>query len=410
MKILIVSHFIPYPPHGGSPQRNFNLFREAAKENSIHFLTFTQRQLIPDEEKLRQASEQMRQFCDYVKVIKISSDYSRLRWYLLLFLNLLSFKPYSAWRFRSTQMKIEIESRVRSEKYDLIHVDTIALAEYVRYAGQTPSILNHHNIESTLLLRRASNEKNPLVKFYLLFQGKKLRRFESKWIRKFTLNVTVSELDKQELMALSPGIRAEVVPNGTDIDYFKPSTVLHISRDKPSCSLIYTGGMTWYPNRDAMTYFCRQILPLIKNQIPEIELAVIGRNPPRELVEMADGDGSIKLLGYVEDVRPHINRAAVYVVPIRVGGGTRLKILDAMACGKAIVSTSIGCEGLDVSPGINILVGDTPEDFAASVVSLLRNSEMRRDLERNARRLAEEKYSWARIGMIQNSIHRELAK
>jgi glycosyltransferase involved in cell wall biosynthesis len=402
MKILVISHFIPYPPHGGSPQRNYNLFKEAAKGNSLYFLTFNQRPLLSGEENIKEAADKMREFCDDVRVVDIPTDSSRLRWFLLLFLNLFSFQPYSAWRFWSPVMRNELKAALTRHKFDLVHIDTIALAGYVKYTGNIPSVLNHHNIESTLMLRRASNEKNPLVRLYLYLQGRKLRRHEKKWAPKYSVNITVSGLDGIELKSMCPDVNIEVIPNGTDIDYFKPSS------DSCGHGLIYTGGMTWYPNRDAMIYFCREIFPLIKKQIPDVRLDLIGRNPPREITDAAWRDNSIKTHGYIDDIRPYMAAAAVYIVPIRVGGGTRLKILDAMASGKAIVSTSVGCEGIEVTPEESILIGDTPEAFSAQTIRLLQDVKLRRTIEMNARRLAEEKYSWIKIGQKQREMHGRL--
>jgi glycosyltransferase involved in cell wall biosynthesis len=402
MNILIISHFIPYPPHGGSPQRNYNLFKEASKGNFIYFLTFNQRPLLSGKENIAEAAEKMKEFCDEVQVVDIPTDFSRLKWYLLLFLNLFSFQPYSAWRFWSPEMKRAMKAAIAQHKFDLIHVDTIALAGYVKYADGIPSVLNHHNIESTLMLRRASNEKNPFVKLYLYLQGRKLRRQEKKWGARYSVNVTVSEIDGAELKAMCPGVKIEVIPNGTDTDYFKPYS------ESRGCGMIYTGGMTWYPNRDAMVYFCRDIFPLIKKQIPEARFDIIGRHPPREVVELARQDTDIITHGYIDDIRPYVAAASVYVVPIRVGGGTRLKILDAMACGKAIVSTSVGCEGIDVTPDENILIGDTPEAFSEQTIRLFKDAKLRQAIEVNARRLAQEKYSWVKIGQKQRELHMRL--
>jgi glycosyltransferase involved in cell wall biosynthesis len=404
VNILVVSHFLPYPPHGGSFQRNYSLLREASRHNQVDFLAMVPRLFHPTEKELRPAVDAMRDICHEVKVFRIPTDSSRLGWYALLAANSVSPTPYSVWRFHSSEMSSAIRGQIKSECYDLIQIDTIALAPYVKLASGLPSVLIHQNVESSLLLRRAGSERNPLVGAYIHLQGRKLRRYESKIMKWFDLNVTVSELDKIELSGIRDGIRIEVIPNGTDTDYFRPSET---SR---SHELVFTGGMTWYPNRDAMIFFCRDVYPLIKRRVPDVTFNLIGMAPPPEVLEMARTDNSIRTPGYVDDVRPHVAKASVYVVPIRVGGGTRLKILDAFASGKALVSTTIGCEGLAVTPENDILIGDTSQEFADQVVRALTDFDLRMNLEKNARRLVEEKYSWTRIGQIQQALYESLKR
>jgi glycosyltransferase involved in cell wall biosynthesis len=404
VKILVISHFLPYPPHGGSFQRNYNLLREASRSNTVHFLAMAPRLFHPSERELQTAIEAMKQICQTVHVLKIPTDDSRIKWHWLLFSNLFSIEPYSVWRFHSREMVNAIRDQIEKEEYDLIQIDTIALAAYAQAAPKLPSVLVHQNVESTLMLRRAKNESNVFSKVYLYLQGKKLRRYETKMMPKFDLNITVSELDKEELSTFGGRARIEVVPNGTDTDYFRPS------KSAESHELVFTGGMTWYPNKDAMIFFCREVYSLIKERVPDVSFNLIGMAPPEEVLDVARKDTSIRTPGYVDDVRPHVARAAVYVVPIRVGGGTRLKILDAFAGGKAVVSTTVGCEGLAVTPDKDILIGDTPQEFADQVVRALTDSSLRGKLEQNARNLVEEKYSWTKIGQIQEKLYRSLKR
>jgi glycosyltransferase involved in cell wall biosynthesis len=354
-------------------------------------VTLTQRKLLP-QNRHEEARQVLKKYCRHVRVFQIPTDYSKTRWLLLLFFNLFSRKPYSVWRFKSRAMTAEIRKLHAESKFDAVYVDTIALAEYGMTLGDVPKLLNHHNIESTLMFRRSQNEQNLLVRWYLSYQARKLRRYERHWAERYTVNLTVSDLDGADLLQIAPGARYEVIPNGTDISYFTPGSV------DESRELVFAGGMRWYPNRDAMLFFAREIFPRIKARCPDVVMNVIGIRPPETLLSIASHEPQLLVHGYVDDVREYMRRAAVYVVPIRVGGGTRLKILDAFAAGKAVVSTSVGCEGIDVTPGNNILVADEPEEFAARVVELLENHEMRRQLEHNARKLVEEKYNWDTIG------------
>lgn len=403
MNILMISHFIPHPPHGGALQRSFNLLREISKKNTVHLLALNQKAILPDEKSVSESIEALNKYCKTIKVFKIPSDFSKIKWYLLLFLNLFSLTPFTVWWFRSRELADEIKKKIQSNCFDLIHLDTIDLAQYANLAPNIPKALNHHNVESILLLRRSANEKNPLIKLYLYLQGHKLRRYEKNVVGKIDVNLTVSESDKENLHEQVPNGRFEVVPNGTDISYFAPV------KDIDAKELVFIGGMNWYPNRDAMIYFSDKIYPLIKREVPEVVMNIIGQDPPREIEQLAKRDTSLKIYGFVKDVRDYISRSAVYVVPMRVGGGTRLKILDAFACGKALVSTSVGCEGIDVTPGENILIGDSPAEFAEQVIKLLEDHKLRAKLEINARKLVEEKYTWTKIGQLLNSIYQDIA-
>jgi polysaccharide biosynthesis protein PslH len=404
MKILMVGHFVPYPPSGGSLQRTYNILREIAKENSVHLLTLNQKALLPDDDSVQQSIKALRPFCKTIKVYESPAEKTKVRWSLLLLANLLSTKPYSVWKFKSSQIHNAIKRELENSHFDLVYFDTIDLAQYASLVKKIPMVLNHHNMESALLIRRSANEHSRLLGLYLRHQGRKLEKYEKKMVGKFDVNLVVSETDSQELGKFAPESRFEVVPNGTDIEYFTPAQV------NGSSELVFAGGMNWYPNRDAMIYFCEEVLPLVKKACPDVVINIIGQDPPEQIKKMAAKDSAIKVHGFVKDVRDYINRSAVYVVPIRVGGGTRLKILDAFACGKALVSTSVGCEGIDVTPGKDILISDTSDGFADHVISLLKNRELRKILEVNARKLVVDKYSWTIIGKKVRQILKDAIK
>ena len=255
-----------------------------------------------------------------------------------------------------------------------------------------------------MLLRRAATEKSLIKRWYLNLQGRKLRSAEKRAIVRFDGNICVSELDCEELRSLGKGALCRVVPNGTDVDFFRP-----VEAKSEGPSLVFAGSMTWYPNSDAMTLFAERIWPLIKEQIPGIVMNVIGSYPPAEVVRLSQSDHQFKVLGFVDDVRPYISRASVYVVPIRVGGGTRLKILDAMAMGKAIVSHPIGAEGLYVIHGKDIVIAEDPKSFADEVVELVHNEAKRRALATQARQTVVERYSWQGIVPVLEKFYHEVA-
>lgn len=402
MNILWLSHFVPYPPKGGNLQRSYNLLKEVAKRNHVFLLAFNQKFLLPTQEMVRKSVENLKEHCDYIQVFNISCEGSRLAWFWLLFLNLFSARPYSVKKFWSPRMMEAIKKVVSTHKVDLVHFDTISLAQYSTYVRGTRKILNHHNVESMLLLRRAKMERNPLKKLYLYLQGKKLRKYEGETIERFKLNLAVSHLDKRDILSYCPEAEVEVIPNGVDTEYFQ---VLETPIRKNN--LVFAGGMNWFPNRDAIIYFLKEIWPPVKKVIPDLNLTLIGYQPPEEVVSKSKKE-KIETLGFVDDVRPYLTRATAYIVPIRVGGGTRLKILDAFACGKAVISTSIGCEGLDVTPERNILIGDSPSEFAEQVIKVCTDGDLMRSLGRAGRELVEKIYTWRLIGENLNRIYTNL--
>ncbi|MGH7658008.1 MAG: glycosyltransferase family 4 protein, partial [Gemmatimonadales bacterium] len=219
------------------------------------------------------------------------------------------------------------------------------------------------------------------------------------------LNIAVSPEDKALFERLSPGVRCEVIPNGVDTDEFRPAEV-------PEAGCVFVGGTSWFPNKDALSWYSKEILPLL-DELPEQPLTNwVGRASDEEI--RAHSGSSLALTGYVPDIRPYVHQAAVFVAPLRVGGGTRLKILDAWAMGKAVVSTRVGCEGLAVNDGENILIADDSAAFAAAVSRLLRHEDLRRRIGLAARRLVEERYSWKFLGgkiyNLYNSVIRDSAQ
>ncbi len=190
----------------------------------------------------------------------------------------------------------------------------------------------------------------------------------------------MSETDKQILEGEFAAANVFAIPTGVDTEYFTPR------QEAPEKNtLVFTGSMDWLPNEDAILFFAHEILPKIKRRIPDIKLVVAGRRPSRHLLNEMQKYPEVSILGWVDDVRPFISRHAVYVVPLRIGGGTRIKVYEAMAMGKAIVSTTIGVEGLPVTAGVNVAIADDPESFAQSVITLLRDAEARTRIEREAR-------------------------
>jgi glycosyltransferase involved in cell wall biosynthesis len=277
--------------------------------------------------------------------------------------------------------------------FDVVHFDTLSLAPYRGIFSRAAKSLDHHNIESDMMLRRAQIEQQPLKRLYFWQEGLRLRRYESRVCPQFDLNITCSSLDSQRLERVAPGVAVAEVPNGVDTEYFRPNGDFERPR-----SLVFAGNMSWYPNAAAMLFFAEKVWPALKAKLPGVTMDVIGGSPPQLLSTLAGRDRDFRVHGFVPDVRPYIGRSAVYVCPIMDGGGTKLKILDALAMGKAIVAHPIACEGIDVRDGRNVIFARQPDEFVENIVKLLESPELRMRLSVDARSLAESSYSYLFIG------------
>jgi glycosyltransferase involved in cell wall biosynthesis len=252
------------------------------------------------------------------------------------------------------------------------------------------TVLFQHNVEAMIWKRHFEVQSNPAKKTYLRGQWRKMERFEKEMCRRFDAVIAVSAEDRDQ-MRDEYGVNAVFeVPTGVDTEFFRPTGKENLDPH----NVVFTGSMDWLPNEDAIRYYTDQIMPMVRRSIPDATLTVVGRNPYPSLLELSRRDPSIIVTGRVDDVRPYMERAAAYVVPLRIGGGTRLKIYEAMAMEKAIVSTTVGAEGLPVSDGKELRIADTPEKFAASVVELLTNAEAARKLGQEAARVVREKFGW----------------
>jgi len=303
----------------------------------------------------------------------------------------LSPLPVDLWRCRVPALRAEVRALLTSGSVDLCIADFLSSAPNVPPDGGVPTILFAHNVEHLIWKRLAATETRSSRRLLLALEWRKLRRYEARVCARASATIAVSETDCRTLEALAPGAPMWPVPTGVDVDYFTPNG----TREVPG-RLVFTGSMDWYPNEDAIVYFCENVWPLIRREVPEASFTVAGRNPGPRLRSAASAAG-IELTGTVDDIRPHLAEGQVYVVPLRVGSGTRLKIFEALSMGKAVVATGVGAEGLPVAAGEHFLQADEPSDFARAVVSLLRDPGRRRALSTAGRRLVEERYSWSQV-------------
>lgn len=302
----------------------------------------------------------------------------------------LSRYPADLWRWRPPQLRAQVR-RSLAEGVDLCVADFLVAMPNLPRAGFGPVLLFEHNVEHMIWKRLHKVETRPARRMLLAIESRKMQRYEAWACARAEVTVAVSEADRATLAANAPTARIRAIPTGVDTSYFTPN-----GTSEAPTRLVFTGSMDWYPNEDAIVHFIDTILPTIRREIPGVSLAVVGRNPT-DRVRAAGAAAGVHVTGTVADVRPYMAEATVYVVPVRVGGGTRLKIFEALAMGKAVVATTVGAEGLPVVPGEHFLRADSAADFAQSVVTLLKDPSRRHALGVAGRRLVEERYSWPQV-------------
>lgn len=338
---------------------------------------------------VREGINELGRFAD-IDVFKIGQLHSGARLVADHLRSMITARPFTDFLYESKEFRRELAAALARLPIDVVHVDSLDLAAYLRHLSNLPTVCVHHNIESLLLRRRAAAEASWMRRRYIDYQGSLVERTERRWCPRVALNIAVSEHDAEALRLIAPGSRTEVVPNGVDVDAFRPE-------GDGNDGAVFVGGSTWFPNRDALNFFCESILPGIRRALPDSRVRWVGA-AREEDIRRYKSEYNVELSGYVPDIRPHVHAAGCFIVPLRVGGGSRLKILDAWAMGKAVVSTSVGCEGLAAKDGENILIRDTAEGFGDAVKHVLSNSDVRRRLGASGRRTAEAFYGWEAIG------------
>jgi sugar transferase (PEP-CTERM/EpsH1 system associated) len=386
MKILWVKAGGLVPPDTGGKIRSYNILRELARRHSVTFFSFYAAHdpdLHADLTKMFDRVVCMPLQLPAPKSLAEFRDYG---------IRLLSSLPYNITKYCRPEVRRRLLALLEEEPYDVILCDFMVAAGVIPWAWPTPKVLFTHNVEAAIWQRHYKVASNPLWKAISWGEWRKMEAAERHFLRLADRVLAVSETDRDAFARFVESGKLSVIPTGVDVDYFQPTSV-----EETLNSLVFTGSMDWLPNEDAILYFVDAILPLIKRQFPDVSLEVVGRSPSRKLQGLAETEKSLRLTGWVEDIRPFVARGSVCIVPLRIGGGTRLKIFEAMAMSKAIVSTSVGAEGLPVRHGEDILLADTPSDFAESVISLLRDANRRRCLGNAARTLVQENYSWGKV-------------
>lgn len=387
MRILILTPQLLYPSDGGGKIRSAQLFEALARDHDVTVATFRR----PCDDAA--AVDRMRRCAR--RVIAIDWDEPMppsLRFHAGAAAALASRLPFSVRKVRHRAMQRALRAAVDRDRPDLIVCDFIQHA--INLPPDVPAVLNAHNVEATIIDRLARHAPGRVARAYLRVEADKLRGFEAAAVARFARVVVVSDADRQRFADDYRVADPVVAPNGVDLDQLRPDAPGGPGRD-----VVFVGCMDWSPNADAMLHYVRDILPRVRRR-GRSRLWIVGRNPSPAVRALAADHPDVTVTGTVPDVRPYLARAAVVVVPLRIGGGTRIKILEAMAMARPVVATTIGAEGLDVVAGRDLELADDPAAFAHRVADLLDVPARRAELGRNGRRLVEARYAWAASARI----------
>ena len=397
MRILVITDYLPFPPIAGDTIRVYNIIRRISQDNELSLLALFGTTDTAD------SILHLQEFCKYVEVIDHQWP-DPLSCLPDLFRYFITGKPIELRLLYSQKMADKIHQLTSETHFDIVHIEHSRLALYrenIDPNSQSLSVLTFHNVAYDQFARIAHIQKRLITRFRSWLFSWQLRHWEPSYAGMFTRCVTVSDLDRKILLAGNPNLQLEVIPNGTDTKKYQ-----FLEAEQGSLNLLFIGSMSYAPCVDGAVYFCTQILPLIQQKLPHVQLWLVGASPSPVVLQLACEH--IHVTGYVESVMPFYQKAAVTVVPLRAGGGTRLKILEAMAFGRPVVSTAIGCEGLEVVDGQHLFIADDPESFAEKILRLLGDENLYQHMTADARELVVSKYDWDQISTKLLDVYSEI--
>ena len=397
MRLLWVKAGGLLPPDMGGKIRSYNILKQLARRHEITLFTFYQEH--PNDQHLLGNAF-------FTKIVPVPLPLPPRRSpaeYLRSARMMAASRPVTIDKFLSPEVRRRYTELLASTTFDVVVCDFLVPGALMHWQTRPPTILFTHNVEAQVWERHYKVTTNPLMKTACWLEARALAGVERRYVELADHVLAVSENDRAFFLQYIAPNRVSVIPTGVDTEYFQPSA----EPEQPD-TLAFTGTMDWMPNEDGVVYFADKILPLIQRDIPTAAFWAVGRRPPRRVQALASD--RVVVTGAVDDIRPYLAKAALCVVPLRSGSGTRIKIFEAMAMGKAVVSTTMGAEGLPVRHGENIILADEPADFGRQVVQLLRDPPRRAQLGRAARQLVEENYGWSSVAahfdrIIQAVVH-----
>jgi polysaccharide biosynthesis protein PslH len=391
--IVALAQCLPFPPHSGVTNRIYHVLLGLQQRFDVFLVPFLRRLNHPTAAAATSAHARLSGELSWsAEPVRIPGEWNRLRWILNHLASSLSRAPFIRYEYATPGFGRAIREALTRCSPALVHADSLDLYRWFRELPSVPLAVTHHNIESGLLRIRAGVAGSLPVREYINLQARRLEALEREWAPRVASNVMMSDLDAGRLRALSPGCPTFVVPNGVDVEYFRRSDGAVAESNR----VVFLGPTAIYPNRQAVNWFVDGSWPSVRKESPSAILDLVGaaRTADASRYEMTPG---VKVHGHVPDVRPYLEAAACSIVPIQVGGGTRLKILDAWSMGTPVVSTTLGCEGLETVEGENIIIRDDPAQFAEAVSSLLRDPVRARRIGAAGRETAVKSYAWDAI-------------
>lgn len=383
-RILALTSRLPFPPREGHQLRAWHVLRVLASRHEVTLLSFQRRDDLPDE------AGPLHDAMHRVETFPIACEHGHAALVGALLRGTLTRTPFLAAKYDSRRLRARLTELARDA--DLVHFDMLPLMAHADCVPPgVPVTLNAHNVEHALLARRARIETRALARAFLSTQVSRLQAFERQACQRADTVLACSEIDAQALRELAPGRPVHVIANGVDLEGNRPST-----RSPDPDRLVFVGQMGWFPNRDGVEWFLREVFPRILEQRPRTRFELVGKADGFSVP--ANVAAQVTLAGFVDDLRPHVHEASVYVVPLRAGSGTRLKVLEAMALGKAIVTTQVGSEGIALRHGDSAVFADDADSFAQATLALLDSPERIARMGEAARRLAQAEYGWDAIG------------
>ena len=381
MNVLMLTQVLPYPPDSGPKVKTYSVIKYLAQHHRITLVSFVRGDQSEDVRHLER-------YCEAVYTVPMKRSMMRNAWYMGL--SFLTRQPFMMIRDDCGTMRDLVDRLSIERHFDVAHADQLNMGRYAACVPGVFKVLDAHNA-LWLLYKRLWETKPPGPHKWLLGRDwRLLKPYEGRFVREFDAVLAVSHEDKAALQeAAGQSVDIVVIPIAIDAN---EETV--VEREAKPRHILHIGTMYWPPNIDAVNWFIREIYPIVRQHRSDVEFDVVGSRPPAELLALNDVDLGINVTGYVKDPAPYLRRAAVMVVPLLAGGGMRVKILNALAEGIPIVSTRLGYEGIELTPGRDVLVGDTPEEFAAAVLRLLDDPDLSEQLSINGRRLVEEKYDY----------------
>lgn len=391
LRILVVSPSIAYPPTWGFVKRVYHLVEQLAAEHQVTLLSYVLDGTSPD--SLVECADLVHEL---VTVPRAEPAVPRRR--LQQLSSLRSRLPFHVVKLRDPALQQAMDEILARERFDVVQIESSQLG-WLRLPDGIPLVIDEHNIESELLGRMGAAESTAGRRWFNRWEQRRYLRFERVLWRSAAACAATSQRDANAIQAVCPDLHVCVVPNAVDTDEFRATG----TAVKPD-SMVFTGLLEYRPNEDGIRWFIKEILPRVREARPQAHLTVVGRGPDA-LLDSLRGPG-VTITGWVPDVKPFVDEAAVTVVPLRMGGGTRLKVVEAMSMSSAVVSTTLGAEGIDVVSGQHLELADTPGSFARSVVALLEDADRRSSMGEAARQLIEERYSWTRSAKALEGLHR----